>query len=135
MAAQSRTLRNSMISLAIFLVIVVVLLISVPGLRSAADRISDADPAWVGVAVVFEVFRAKPFVLLCVDEPQYLARDPAGLVQVERLQHLAQNARLIVGVQYLEALRQACLAPMQTQQPVRETVKGSDPERAAWMSQ
>jgi len=53
-----------MISLAIFLVIVVVLLISVPGLRSAADRISDADPAWVGVAVVFEVLSCLGYVVL-----------------------------------------------------------------------
>jgi uncharacterized membrane protein YbhN (UPF0104 family) len=64
MAAQSRTLRNSMISLAIFFVIVVVLLISVPGLRSAADRISDADPAWVGVAVVLEVLSCLGYVVL-----------------------------------------------------------------------
>jgi len=64
MAAQSRTLRNSMISLAIFFVIVVVLLISVPGLRSAADRISDADPGWVGVAVVLEVLSCLGYVVL-----------------------------------------------------------------------
>jgi hypothetical protein len=43
MAAQSRSLRNSLIGLAVFSGLVVALLLAVPGLRSAADRISDAD--------------------------------------------------------------------------------------------
>ncbi len=42
-AAQSRTLRNSIISLAIFFALVVALLLGVPGLRAAAERITDAN--------------------------------------------------------------------------------------------
>ena len=47
MAAQSRTLRNSMISLAVFFALVAALLLAVPGLRAAAERITDADLGWV----------------------------------------------------------------------------------------
>src|SRR5580700_8809947 len=44
MAAQSRKLRNSVIGLAVFFALVAALLLGVPGLRSAAGRISDANP-------------------------------------------------------------------------------------------
>jgi hypothetical protein len=42
LAVNSRRLRNSIISLAIFFALVIALLLGVPGLRAAADRISDA---------------------------------------------------------------------------------------------
>jgi uncharacterized membrane protein YbhN (UPF0104 family) len=64
MAAQSRTLRNSIISLAIFFALLAALLFSVPSLRSAADRITDADPAWVGAGVVLEVLSCAGYVVL-----------------------------------------------------------------------
>ena len=48
--AQSRTLRNSIVSLAIFFALVAALLLSVPGLRAAAERISDATPGLGGCA-------------------------------------------------------------------------------------
>jgi len=64
MAAQSRTLRNSIISLAIFFAIVVALLLSVPGLESAADHIADANLAWVGAGIVLEVLSCLGFVVL-----------------------------------------------------------------------
>ncbi len=50
LAAQSRTLRNSIISLAIFFALVVALLIGVPGLDAAADRIAHANIPWVARA-------------------------------------------------------------------------------------
>ena len=43
LAAQSRTLRNSIISLAIFFGLVAALLFAVPGLDAAADRITHAN--------------------------------------------------------------------------------------------
>jgi uncharacterized membrane protein YbhN (UPF0104 family) len=64
MAAQSRTLRNSIISLAIFFALIAALLLAVPGLRSAADRISDANPAWIGAGVVLEVLSCAGYVVL-----------------------------------------------------------------------
>ena len=55
LAAQSRTLRNSIISLSVFFGLVVALLFGVPGLRSAGDHISDARLSWVAAAVALEV--------------------------------------------------------------------------------
>jgi len=68
---------------------------------------------------------------LRVDEPLYFARHPTGLVEIERFEDFAQQSRLIFRIQDLETLRQACLAPVQAQQAVRESVKSTDPHRAA----
>ena len=83
------------------------------------------------IAVILQVLGPQTLVFLRVDEPQDFTRDPAGLVEFERLQNLAQQACLILRVENLEALRQAGLAPMQPQQPVGETVEGAYPERPA----
>jgi uncharacterized membrane protein YbhN (UPF0104 family) len=63
-AAQSRRLRNSVISLAVFFVIVAGLLLGVPGLRSAGELITDAKWQWVAVAVVLEVLSCLSYVVL-----------------------------------------------------------------------
>ena len=64
MAVQSRTLRNSIISLAIFFALVAALLLGVPGLRSAASRITHAAPGWVGAAAVLEALSCVGYVVL-----------------------------------------------------------------------
>src|SRR5271168_3175828 len=64
MAEQSRTLRNSLISLAVFFVLVAALLWGVPGLRSAAKRIAHASPDWVAAAVGLEVLSCVGYVVL-----------------------------------------------------------------------
>jgi len=64
MADQSRTLRNSVISLAVFFAMVVALLFGVPGLRSAGERITDANPAWVVGGIVLEVLSCVGYVVL-----------------------------------------------------------------------
>jgi uncharacterized membrane protein YbhN (UPF0104 family) len=64
MADQSRTLRNSLISLVIFFALLAALLTGVPGLRSAAERITDANPAWIIAGVVLEVLSCLGFVVL-----------------------------------------------------------------------
>jgi uncharacterized membrane protein YbhN (UPF0104 family) len=64
LAAQSRTLRNSLISLAIFFAIVVVLLLAVPGLRTAAERLTDAAPGWVLAGVALELLSVAGYVIL-----------------------------------------------------------------------
>jgi uncharacterized membrane protein YbhN (UPF0104 family) len=64
LAAQSRRLRNSIISLAVFCVIVVGLLLAVPGLRSAGERITDANVPWVVAGVVLEVLSCTAYVVL-----------------------------------------------------------------------
>src|SRR5260370_39490804 len=71
------------------------------------------------------------FVLLRIDEPQDLARYPAGFVEIQRLQYLAQYPRLVLGVQDLEALRQACFAPMDAQQPMGQSMESPQPHGAA----
>jgi uncharacterized membrane protein YbhN (UPF0104 family) len=64
MAAQSRTLRNSIISLAIFFVLVAALLLGVPGLDSAGDRIAHANTAWVVAGLLLEVLSCVGYVVL-----------------------------------------------------------------------
>ncbi len=64
LAAQSRTLRNSLISLAIFFALVVALLFGVPGLDAAADRITHANTLWVLVGIALEVLSCVGYVVL-----------------------------------------------------------------------
>jgi uncharacterized membrane protein YbhN (UPF0104 family) len=64
LAAQSRKLRNSVLSLAVFFVIVAGLLLGVPGLRSAGERITDAKLGWVAVGLVLEVLSCLSYVVL-----------------------------------------------------------------------
>jgi uncharacterized membrane protein YbhN (UPF0104 family) len=64
MAVQWRRLRASLVSLAVFFVIVVGLLAGVPGLRTAGERITDADGTWVAAAVALEALSCLSFVVL-----------------------------------------------------------------------
>ena len=64
MSQQSRTLRNSLIGLAVFFGLVAGLLLAVPGLREAADRISDAKVGWVLAGVSFELVSCAGYVVL-----------------------------------------------------------------------
>ena len=83
-----------------------------------------------GVAAVIDVLRALPLVLARVDEPLHLARRPAAFVQLHGLENTADDPVLVVGVQYLETLRQTGLLPVSAQQPVRQPVEGTDPHTA-----
>ncbi len=64
LAVQSRRLRNSIISLAVFFALVIALLFAVPGLDEAADRITDASMPWIGAGIVFELLSCLGYVLL-----------------------------------------------------------------------
>lgn len=64
MSAQSRQLRNGLISLAVFFVLVAALLLAVPGLRSAGERITDANLAWIAAGVGFELLSCAGYVIL-----------------------------------------------------------------------
>jgi uncharacterized membrane protein YbhN (UPF0104 family) len=64
LAAQSRTLRNSIVSLAIFFAIVAGLLLGVPSLKDAGERITDANTNWVATAIVLEVLSCVSYVVL-----------------------------------------------------------------------
>jgi uncharacterized membrane protein YbhN (UPF0104 family) len=64
LAVQSRTLRTSLISLAIFFAIVTALLVSVPDLRSALDHLADADPSLIGAAVCLELLSCVGYAVL-----------------------------------------------------------------------
>ena len=63
-AEQSRSLRNGVISLAVFCVMVAGVLLGVPGLRSAAERMTDANPLWVAAAVILELVSCASWVIL-----------------------------------------------------------------------
>jgi uncharacterized membrane protein YbhN (UPF0104 family) len=64
LAAQSRRLRNSIISLAVFFALLIGLLFAVPGLDEAADRITHASPRWVGAGIAFELLSCLGYVVL-----------------------------------------------------------------------
>ncbi len=63
-SAQSRALRNSLLSLAIFFALVVALLLAVPGLRDAAHRIVHAKPGLVVGGIGLELLSCAGYVLL-----------------------------------------------------------------------
>jgi uncharacterized membrane protein YbhN (UPF0104 family) len=63
-AAQSRTLRNSVVSLAVFFGLITGLLFGVPGLRAAGEHISDANISWVLVGIACEVLSCVGYVVL-----------------------------------------------------------------------
>ncbi len=81
------------------------------------------------IVAVLEMLGPVALVLVRIDEPLHLAGHPAALIQALRLDEFLDQAQLILGVQDLEALDQARLAPMQPQQPVRNAVEGADPQR------
>ncbi len=64
LSRQSRTLRNSLISLAVFFVLIVGLLFAVPSLHSVLARIEDASPSWLVAAGVLELLSCLSFVVL-----------------------------------------------------------------------
>jgi uncharacterized membrane protein YbhN (UPF0104 family) len=64
LATQSRTLRNSIISLAVFFALVAGLLLAVPSLDAAADRIAHASPGWVLAGVLLELLSCLSYVVL-----------------------------------------------------------------------
>jgi uncharacterized membrane protein YbhN (UPF0104 family) len=63
-SSQSRRLLGGLVLLGVFFALVVGLLLAVPGLRSAADRISDAKPGWVAVAVLLELLSCVGYMVL-----------------------------------------------------------------------
>jgi uncharacterized membrane protein YbhN (UPF0104 family) len=63
-STQSRALRNSLISLAIFFALVAGLLLAVPSLRDAAHRIAHATPGLVVGAIGLELLSCAGYVLL-----------------------------------------------------------------------
>lgn len=64
LGAQSRRLRNSIVTLAVFFGIVAGLLFGVPGLRAAGEQITDAKVPWVVVAIALEVLSCVSYVVL-----------------------------------------------------------------------
>jgi len=89
LASQSRRLRNSVISLAVFFAIVVLLLLAVPGLRDAAEKITDADVGWVLGGIGFELLSCAGYVVLF---DLVFGRIGRGLVTRLSLSELAVNS-------------------------------------------
>ncbi|MNV54046.1 hypothetical protein D3C71_1462170 [compost metagenome] len=83
-----------------------------------------------GVAVEVDVAGAQAFVFLAVDVAHHGARGPVLLVEVERLEHPANETVLVVGVEDLEILRQARIQMVSPQQAVGDAVEGAYPHAA-----
>jgi uncharacterized membrane protein YbhN (UPF0104 family) len=64
LAVQSRSLRNGLISLAVFFLLVGALLTAVPGLRSVAEILTDANAGWVALAIALELLSCAGYVVL-----------------------------------------------------------------------
>jgi len=92
--ADSRRLRNGLIGLAIFGGFVVALLFAVPGLRSAAELMTDANPAWIIAAVVLELLSCACYVILFERVFARLRRRVASRLS---LSELAMNSLVSAG--------------------------------------
>jgi len=64
LAVQTRRLRNSILSLVVFCVVVAGLLAAVPGLRTAGERITDASGGWVAAGILAEIASCISYVAL-----------------------------------------------------------------------
>lgn len=92
--ADSRRLRNGLIGLAVFCGLVAALITSVPGLRSAARRIEDADGAWVAAGVALELLSCASYVVLF---ERIFARLRTRVATLLSLSELAMNAVVSAG--------------------------------------
>ncbi len=64
LAANSRSLRNGLISLVIFFAMLIALLFAVPSLRAALENMSDAGVGWVVAGIALEVLSCAGYVVL-----------------------------------------------------------------------
>jgi uncharacterized protein (TIRG00374 family) len=99
MAAQSRTLRNSIILLAIFFAILIALVLSVPGLRSIKDDITDANAGWLVLGVGFEILSCLGYVILF-----WLVFGPLGKGLISRLSLAELAVNSVVSVSGLAGI-------------------------------
>ena len=81
------------------------------------------------------MLRPTALIFVLVDEVLHFARHEAGVVEFERFDHFLDQPQLIFAVENLKTLRQPGLAPMQTQQAMRQPVKSTQPEGTARISQ
>jgi uncharacterized membrane protein YbhN (UPF0104 family) len=90
----SRRLRNGLIGLLIFGGLVMALLLAVPGLRSAAERMTDAQAGWIAVAVLLELLSCASYVILF---ERVFARLRRRLASRLSLSELAMNSVVSAG--------------------------------------
>jgi uncharacterized membrane protein YbhN (UPF0104 family) len=64
MASESRRLRNGLVSLAVFFALVAALLLAVPALQAAGERITDAHAPWVLAGIGLELLSCAGYVIL-----------------------------------------------------------------------
>jgi uncharacterized membrane protein YbhN (UPF0104 family) len=98
-AAQSRTLRNSIISLAVFFAIVIALMFAVPGLRAAGDHITDESAGWIALGVGLELLSCLGYVLLF-----WLVFGPLGRRLISRLSLAELAVNSVVSVSGLAGI-------------------------------
>jgi uncharacterized membrane protein YbhN (UPF0104 family) len=64
LASESRRLRHGLISLAVFFALVAMLLLAVPALRAAGERITDAHLPWVAAGIGLELLSCAGYVVV-----------------------------------------------------------------------
>ena len=79
------------------------------------------------VVVRLHILGAPALFLVPGDEPLRLARRIALFVDIEALHQALDERELVLGVEYLEQLRQLRLAVMRAEQAVAQAVKRADP--------
>ncbi len=79
------------------------------------------------IARPLDVGAAQAFVLLAINEPLKLTCRPATVIQIHLLAQTLDQAQLVVAVHDLEVVAQPGIAPVGTQQPVRQTMEGAHP--------
>ena len=84
----------------------------------------------VGVGRAVQVLGSAAFFFLAVDKPLHLTRRPVAFVQVKLAQAAAHQPMLIIRIQNLKAARQPRQLVVIADQPMRESVKSSDPHAA-----
>ncbi len=85
----------------------------------------------VEIAFVFNVVRARTFVLTRIEETSNLTGREAGFVEFQRFEDALDHTNLVFGIEDLEGLRQFGLLPVQAEQAVRNAVEGANPHTTA----
>jgi uncharacterized membrane protein YbhN (UPF0104 family) len=91
---EAARLRRGIVSLLILVVLVGALLLAVPGLRDVAHRLSEVDPAWIGLGVVLEIGSCAGYVIAF---RMVFYRVPALLAMRVALSEMAFGAVLPAG--------------------------------------
>ncbi len=81
----------------------------------------------IQVAIIFDMVRPQPLILLRIDKPDRLSSWPFFFVKIEAGNHPFNESQLVVAVQNLEILIEFCILPMGSKQTMSKTMERADP--------